>query len=299
MSLSICLLNYNSYSDTIQCIDSLMSQKTSNFSIIVVDNCSTDKSIEKITKHFDFANYKYSKYDYYNKIFECKTQINSLKVDIILIKNPLNNGFSAGNNLAMKFSKDFLSNEMILLLNVDTVVEADFIITLEAEFSKIKNKSKAPIALGVSEYSYFNKKKNHSGFNYINLLTGLAFTKPIFPCFKYICGACLMIDGDAPAMDESYFLYFEDADYSKVLINKGYTFYKTNKTRYYHKVGSCLKDNPKKAKYQFTSMWLFFKRYYRQYMYIVFTFRRIQYTLLNKRVTLNFLSETYKKQRNK
>ena len=48
--VSVILLNYNSWKDTVECIDSLLQSSYENFNIIVVDNCSSDDSIEKISQ---------------------------------------------------------------------------------------------------------------------------------------------------------------------------------------------------------------------------------------------------------
>ena len=73
--VSIILINYNGYNDTIDCISSLEKIKYNDYRIIIVDNCSTDNSIDKLNNYID-GNEK-----------------------VILIKNEENNGFAGGNNL--------------------------------------------------------------------------------------------------------------------------------------------------------------------------------------------------------
>ena len=53
MSVAVCLLNYNSFEDTIECVDSLIAQKGVAFSIIIVDNCSTNNSVLEIEKYLE------------------------------------------------------------------------------------------------------------------------------------------------------------------------------------------------------------------------------------------------------
>jgi len=44
----IILVNYNGYKDTIECIKSLKNLKYNNYKIIIVDNASTDNSINEL-----------------------------------------------------------------------------------------------------------------------------------------------------------------------------------------------------------------------------------------------------------
>ena len=62
----------------------------------------------------------------------------------------------------------------------------------------------------------------------------------------------------APLLDEGFFLYYEDADYSKQLENDGYRLLTTDCTRYYHKVGGSTSRNENIVTIQMKSMW----RYY-------------------------------------
>jgi hypothetical protein len=295
MSISICLLNYNSYQDTIECIESLLNQSSKAFSIILVDNYSTNESVFMITEYVDNNGLNYSVYNFKNNEFECQSSSNTKGIKIYILKNSSNNGFSAGNNLAIQFSNQFIKNELILLLNNDTTVNPEFINIITSEYNYLTSQSKAPVALGVEEYSYFKGKRNHSGFNYLNLITGLVFKKPVAPCYKYLCGACLLIDNKAPLMDENYFLYFEDADYSKLLSKCGYSLYSTNKTHYSHKISSSLKNNSNKNEYQLSSLWYFYHKHYPKFQYIVFVTRWTQYFVLFKHDLIKILTDTYKK----
>ena len=68
------VLNYNTPKDTINCVNLLKSQKDIDLLPIVVDNKSTDDSIEIFKRELDAR----------------------------LIKNNENKGYSAGNNLGLK-----------------------------------------------------------------------------------------------------------------------------------------------------------------------------------------------------
>lgn len=109
--LSIIVLNYNTLDLTRACIDSLLAVKGEvPFEIVVVDNASTDGSVEYLKK----------------------LEKNPL---IKVIFNPENVGFARGNNVARKVVK----GEYVLFLNSDTVVPAG---TLQSTLAYMKAHSK-------------------------------------------------------------------------------------------------------------------------------------------------------------
>lgn len=73
--IGIVILNWNSPEDTIRCIDSVLSICTDNFDLIVVDNGSTDDSVDRIT---------------------------SSASEITIIQTGTNLGYAGGNNLGLK-----------------------------------------------------------------------------------------------------------------------------------------------------------------------------------------------------
>lgn len=104
------LLNYNNFIDTNECITSLLNNISyKKYYIIVVDNCSVDKS---------------------NKLLEKK--YNKLE-NIIILNNNDNLGFSKGNNIGFIYAKYELKSDFICLLNNDTIVNQKNFIDLIIE----------------------------------------------------------------------------------------------------------------------------------------------------------------------
>lgn len=140
--VSIIILNWNGWEDTIECLESLYQITHPNYDVIVVDNDSKDESIEKIK---DYAQgqievkSKLFEYNSYNKpiqIFEyTKGEAGNGKeiIDLpsnqklTIIKNDENCGFAAGNNIGIRYALDVLDPDYVLLLNNDTVVEKRFL----------------------------------------------------------------------------------------------------------------------------------------------------------------------------
>lgn len=106
--VSIIIPNFNGKIFLKNCIDSLRSQVFRDFEIIVVDNGSSDGSVEFIKKNFP---------------------------EIIIIKNKKNHGFAKANNQGFEVSK----GEFIVTLNNDTIADKNWIkeLVIVAEKSEI------------------------------------------------------------------------------------------------------------------------------------------------------------------
>lgn len=99
--VSIIIINYNTYELTCNCIQSIAKHTSVSYEVILVDNASTECNPDLFKEKFPF---------------------------IKLVKNPLNNGFAAGNNLGIKYAE----GDVILLLNSDTYLEEDAISKTES-----------------------------------------------------------------------------------------------------------------------------------------------------------------------
>ena len=96
--VSVVIINYNSKKYIDNLFESLIKLKHSDFTfqIVVVDNASTDDSIEYLeSRHFD---------EY---------------IPVKIVKSDVNRGFAGGNNFGVKYS----DSEYIVFLNNDTAVD--------------------------------------------------------------------------------------------------------------------------------------------------------------------------------
>lgn len=159
--VSIIILNWNGWKDTVECLESLYHVDYPNYNVILVDNNSEDHSLEKVR---DYCNGtikpESSFFDYepgnkpielvefdenqlnviYNNNEELKAFDNGFQSSeskhkltqnkLILIKNNENYGFAKGNNIGMNFALKVLDPHYIMLLNNDTVVKKDFLTEL-------------------------------------------------------------------------------------------------------------------------------------------------------------------------
>ena len=125
--ISVVIPSYNSHSTIKECIRALLNQNVKvNYEIIVVDNASSDGSLELAKKILSKSNKKY-----------------------ILIKNSSNVGYCLGNNIGIKHSK----GEYIAIINPDIILEKDWLKKL-IEVLELDNK----IAMCQGKILYYGTK---------------------------------------------------------------------------------------------------------------------------------------------
>jgi GT2 family glycosyltransferase len=185
---SIIIVTYNHERFLDACLHSVMAQDYPH-EVILVDNCSRDKTVPFVREHFP-----------------------SVKV----IESPCNSGYGAGNNLGVSSAR----GEYIVVLNPDTIVHDGW---LSALVSPLKNQNN--IITTPKILTYDGLEINTCGN--INHFTGLTFTQGLgLNPYQYgsisqrcgISGACFAIKKDdyilLGGFDESFFVYNEDSDFS-------------------------------------------------------------------------------------
>lgn len=205
MKIAVIILNYNSLSDTLECLDSLRKSTSKNeLKIYVVDNNSIDGSQNTLKK---LKNIEY-------------------------IQNERNLGFSGGNNIAIKSAlKD--NCDLIVLLNSDTIVSPNLLLNLAStskradisspkiffakghEFHKNRYKQEdlgKVIWYAGGEINWANIYGKHIGVDQVD---SRKFNKEIST--EYATGACIAIKKEVfeeiGLFDDKYFLYLEDMDF--------------------------------------------------------------------------------------
>jgi GT2 family glycosyltransferase len=183
----IIILNYNGKETIKKCLDSVFCSDYPNFEVIVVDNDSKDGSLE-------LAKTAYSKFHF--------------------IKNSKNIGFSAGNNVGIRFALEKMT-DYIFLLNNDTVIEKDTLSKLVETAEKEKGGVFSPVIYNQNSSIWFSggiirwsaMKTIHS--------TKIPNNNPY--ATEYVCGCAMLIKKEVfkkiGLLSEDYFLYYEDADF--------------------------------------------------------------------------------------
>ena len=176
-SISIIIVNFNGKSFLKDCLASVLRQDYPAFEIIVVDNASTDGSIEFLNENFPQAR---------------------------VIKSNKNLGFAGGNNFGVKNAK----GEMIVLLNNDTIVHQGW---LQGLANAIADESVAIASSLIKTEGIPDKYYEKNGsINFLGHNIMRIFDEPTDIFFAG--GASLIFKKNVFGLpfDEDYFVYGED-----------------------------------------------------------------------------------------
>ena len=187
--ISIIVLNYNGIRYLKPCLDSITQQTCSNFETILVDNGSTDGSV-----------------DYIKKKYPC--------VEILTL--PKNLGFSKGMNAGIKKAR----GEAIFLLNNDTVLDDGCLEFIEKAFKEYpKYLFFAPKMLNIKEKSVIDSGgiifKDYKSFDRGQGQKDDIFFSQEEEVFTG-CGGAMVFRKEffkkVGYFDDSFFAYYEDVD---------------------------------------------------------------------------------------
>ncbi len=215
----IILLNWNGKKDTLECLDSLQAVTYKRLQTIVVDNGSTDGSVDAIHKAYP---------------------------SIPILETGENLGFAGGNNIGIEWAlrKPF---EWILLLNNDTTVDPGFV-TAFLDAAKEKNAK----LLGAKIYRYNDPLRiDHLGGFWNSDIA--EFECPLqgkidngsyeeMQKVDYASGCALLLHKTVPEtiglLEPSFFLYWEETDYCFRARKAGFEVWTAPKAKIYHKVST-------------------------------------------------------------
>ncbi|NQU16568.1 MAG: glycosyltransferase family 2 protein [Candidatus Saganbacteria bacterium] len=211
-SVFIIILNWNGGTNLLECLSSLQQIKYPDFQIVVVDNFSSDNSLESAKAG-------------------CP--------DLIYLENKENLGFAEGNNTGIRYA---LKNgaDYVLLLNNDAVVTPDFLGFLID--------SRPDIAC--PKIYYYNSKKIWYGGGFLNKLTGFTYHRGEGQLdfdknagleeVDFASGCCIMIRrlvfDKIGLLDADYYHSHEDADFCLRAKKAGFRCSYVPTSMVYHKL---------------------------------------------------------------
>lgn len=258
------ILNYNSYNDTIDCIQHLLKSTYAPLKIIVVDNHSPNQSTKYILTWLENEMVLHNNFSF----FEGEDANIHFQSKITIIKAAKNGGFAKGNNIAL--AKLQYLDGFIFMVNPDVIVESD---TVESLVHNIQGQVNKAI-LGCSFYDYDTKAFQYSGVVQLKHLTGTVNELDNDGSGKvdYICGGAVFFHSKAlqeiGLLPEDYFLYWEDADWCFVAKQKGYFLKNCKEAKVYDK-GATSIGRGYVAEYYYTRNALIFHKKYGFQVYTI------------------------------
>lgn len=202
-SVCIIILNWNNYHDTVSCVESLKQMSYTNYRVVVVDNGSSNASVD---------------------ILETLN-------GIVFIKNDKNYGFAGGSNIAIKYALEE-NFDYVWLLNSDAKVAAD---CLEKIILAVQHDPKVGLASPVIYHQDRPDEIQHCGTRLnsesddvkeaVDIRTAKAWQE-VAPENVILWGTALLISAalirKIGYLDEQLFAYSEDTDYSLRSNKAGY-----------------------------------------------------------------------------
>ncbi len=209
IDLSIVILTFNVQDYLLGCLKSIYQHtRDIEFEVIVVDNASTDDSVRKVRDEFP---------------------------QVMLMANPTNEGFSRGNNLGILKAK----GRAILILNSDTEIRGNVF----KELVRALDSEEALGAVGPrliypdGRVQHFCARRRQSVWQTLRIYYIPFLSEPklylksprAFPGLYEtdgLSGAAMVVKrevlGKVGGLDEGFWVYCEDADWSRRIAMSGY-----------------------------------------------------------------------------
>lgn len=235
--ITIIILNWNLPDDTLECLESVHKIDYPNFDVIVVDNASTDDSVEKIKKAYP---------------------------NITLIENKENLGFAEGNNVALRYALNKKDSDYFFLLNNDCIVDKHVFTYLIDATDKFPNGGvfgpkilyyDDPFTIQAGSCSWCNTSMMPKPLEPPRTPDFLTKQVNICPTF-FANGASILISKKAlqkaGLFDSRYYLYWEEIDLCERIRQSGFEIYYVPKGRTWHKVSKTSKKKGLSMKFYYT-----------------------------------------------
>ena len=216
-NVGIVISNYNGWQDTVRCLESLQKQSYRDFEIILLDDASTNDSVQQLQKH--------------------------LTENTVFLPQEANSGFAAVNNVGMRRA---LADgcDWVLLLNNDTVAAPDFLENLLRETPAGAVSCPKMLFLDPPDEIWFAGGELDRATGKVRHLGGHEKDGPAFAEKKqvsFITFCCVLLPRQVIEqvgfLDETLFMYCEDVDYCIRLTDAGVPLWFLPDAKIWHKAG--------------------------------------------------------------
>jgi GT2 family glycosyltransferase len=246
------VLNYNGEDCLLRCLAALRVTMRQGADVLVVDNASTDASFRQAKA--EFPEYRF-------------------------LERPENGGFAAGMNegLRLGLAEDY---DFVWLMNSDAEVETETLPVLLAAHESDGARIMSPLILDAAGKEWFAGGR----VNFWRMRvehTPRQITSGAPYATEFLTGCALLLHKSAVQtvglLDERFFLYYEDADFSWRAREKGFSLYVVPAARVHHQEKST--ENSQKVYFLVKSGLLFFglhtPEHFRRYLAVYVTIRRL------------------------
>lgn len=239
--LWVIVLNWNLPGDTIDCVQSVLAaaQPLIAARVLIVDNGSTDNSVARLRAAFPGAD---------------------TPVPVDLLETGRNLGFAGGMNAGARHALAHDAGS-ILFLNNDTIVDADMLRYLSAIL--ITDPATGMVGPVIYYADPVNKiwrfADNEQPWLPFPLRVPDAVVEGHVPpmTVDYITACAMLVRAnvlrDVGLFDESYFMYYEDADFCRRVRDAGYLIRCVPQAQMWHKVS--VSANKEKAANRYARAW--------------------------------------------
>lgn len=272
LDLAIVILNYNTRDLLRECLRSVFASDTSlRYRVCVVDNASTDASVEMVASEFP---------------------------QVHLIAGRVNNGFSAGNNVGLRWfgfaqsTGDIVADDVVasaryaLLLNPDTLVPPtsfDAMVRfmderpqvgvagprlrrLDGSLDRACRRSFPTPQVSFYRMAGLSKLFPHNRrFNAYNMAF---YAEDAVHPVDSVVGAFMLLRREAIAqvglLDEGFFMYGEDLDWAKRIKDAGWEVWYNGQVEITHVKEAASRQSSKSRIDFYEAMWIFYEKHYRR-----------------------------------
>jgi hypothetical protein len=218
-------LNWNGWKDTIECLESVSQSTGVAFRIVVCDNGSQDKSLDKIAA---WASASAKPYALYDRAQAEAGGVAGEGTPLVLIQTGANLGFAGGNNVGLRYCLAHGGFDYVWVLNNDTVVAPDALAQMVARMQQ-----DPAIGMCGSKLVFYHQRDKVQAYGGAAFDARRGVVVPIGqfqptarPCdiaaveaqTAYVVGASMLVSAPflktVGLMCEDYFLYFEEIDWA-------------------------------------------------------------------------------------
>lgn len=239
----IVLLNFEGADDTVACLDSLLNISYQNYRIVIVDNASSDSSVDTISQYFSQINLDEFCF-YASPVAAMQSDVTQCRYT--LIQSQVNGGYGFGNNIGIRYALKSSDTDYLLILNNDTIVDSDF---LEPMVTMCEQDETIGIASGKIYYHdrpdviWFNGGRFYpctAKLEHVNYKEKDVGQQP--PIDNNFISGCMWliprrVIESVGFINEGYFMYVEDLEYCHRALIQGYRLEVCSKSIVWHKVG--------------------------------------------------------------